>query len=168
MRIMPRVIGQADERQQFPCCRQPLLLRIAVEFQREGDVVQHVPPGQEPKMLEHHAAIALRLYYRHPVDRDRATGRLQQSGDHAKQRGFAAAGGPEQRDAFAARDGKAHILQRVAKLRACGWRFVLAIATHAEPFRDRVSCDHGLGHLSACRCVLAPNSRARDRPPVRR
>jgi hypothetical protein len=85
---------------------EPLAAPDAHQFQRQGGVAEHVPPGQQVRVLKH-VRDARRAREVHG-----AAGRSIQSRDHAQQRGLAAAGGAEDGDEFARRDGEVDRLDR--------------------------------------------------------
>ncbi|MCY1427207.1 hypothetical protein D9M71_430430 [compost metagenome] len=69
--------------------------RYPGQFQAEGDVAQHVLPGQQGVVLEHHAALGAGALDRHAVQGDAPAAGGDEAGDQVEQRGLAAAGRPQ-------------------------------------------------------------------------
>ncbi|MNC49752.1 hypothetical protein D3C75_989510 [compost metagenome] len=67
----------------------------AGQFQAEGDVAQHVLPGQQRIVLEHHAALGAGALDGHAVQGDAPAAGGDEAGDQVEQRGLAAAGRPQ-------------------------------------------------------------------------
>ena len=83
-------------------------LAHALHLQAEGDVAQRGAPGKQlGEILEHHAAVLAVALHRLAADRDHAAGRLQEAGDDVEQRGFAAAGRPDDAEEFGLLDVEA-------------------------------------------------------------
>ena len=78
-----------------------------------------------------------------PSIRMRPLERLLQPGDHAQQRGLAAAGGPEQADEGAVRDGERHVLDGGEGAEALG-KIVEDEAGHSAAFAATLSHREGV------------------------
>jgi hypothetical protein len=72
-----------------------LRLGHAGQFQAEADVGQHVLPGQQGVVLEHHAAFGARAFDRHAVEGDAPGAGFDETGNQVQQRGLATAGRAE-------------------------------------------------------------------------
>ena len=113
-----RAVGKARQvhhLQQFVDALGLLFARRAADAQRVGDVVADRQMREQRQRLEHHAEIALVRRHRRDVlavEHDRAAGRLFEAGDHAQQRGLAAAGRAEQADECAVRHGEVDRVDR--------------------------------------------------------
>ncbi len=96
-RIELHAVGEADGRQQRVGARDFARGRRAREAGRQQDVVAHVPPRQEHRLLEHHADVPARADHRRAADPDGPALRPDQAGQELQHRGFAAARRPEDR-----------------------------------------------------------------------
>ena len=83
--------------------------------ERVGDVGSHVHVGIEREQLKHERDVALRgTLERHVLaaQQDPAGGGQLEAGDHPQRRRLAAAGGPEQTEEIAVRNGETRIAHR--------------------------------------------------------
>ena len=87
--------------------------RAPRDLEGQRHVAEHVPPREEARVLEHdaHLAATTGVAGAHAVDLDQAIGRLVDIGDEAEQGRLAAAGGPDDRDELAGRDGERDVLE---------------------------------------------------------
>ena len=89
-----------------------LLSRCTPHPQAVGDIVEHVHVGIERIALEHHGDVPFAGAHQvHPplAEQDAAPGNLLEAGDHAQQRGLAAAARPQQGDETLGREGQLHV-----------------------------------------------------------
>ena len=91
--------------------------RRQVPDQTERDVVGDAEPGQQPRLLEHHADLGVRAGDDLAVEAHGAIGRPLEAGDQAQDRALAAAGAADQRDDLAGFDGEADAVERVSAVR---------------------------------------------------
>ena len=82
------------------------------QLQPERDVILHVAPRQQPFMLKDHAAIGSRSFNPLAFEGDAAVLIRHESGNQVQQRGFTAAGGPQDHQQFAAVQRQVDIRQR--------------------------------------------------------
>ena len=104
MRLAPLEAFEPHERQHLGNARGDLLLRQAVLLQPEGDIARDGEMRKQRVALEHH--VDRPPVRRHAgqilaVEQDAARVRRLEAGEHAQQRGLAAAGRPEQREELA-------------------------------------------------------------------
>ena len=148
--------GQMDQRQQLVDALLLLFLRGAANAQRIGDVVADGQMRKQRQRLEHHAEIALVRRQRRDVlavQHDRAAGRLLQPGDHAQERGLAAARGPEQAHEGAVRHVQLDIVDRGEIAELLGYR-VDVESGHGSPLSGN-ALQPAAGHLSGGRSNCA-------------
>jgi hypothetical protein len=88
--------------------------RRAAQLEAEGDVAQHVRPGQQREILEHEARSAPGPSTAVPLTRLPGVAR-DQSGDDLEQRGLAAAARAEQGGELALRKGEVDVAQGLAR-----------------------------------------------------
>jgi len=98
---------QAHQRQHLRDPLGELSFACLLLAQTEGDVSLHAEVGKQRIALEHH--VDRPAVRRHgddvlAVEQDAAFARRLETGEHAQERGFAAAGGAEQREEFALLD----------------------------------------------------------------
>jgi len=106
---------QRDQREQRVGLRPARLAVHPARLKPEGDVVAHAHQRKQRKGLKNHRSRPLvRAKPRHvaAADLDAALGRLQKPRDHAQDGGLAAAGGAEDREELAARNGEADAAHR--------------------------------------------------------
>jgi hypothetical protein len=140
MRPPPLRTREPDQIEIALCRLAQLAAAHAFHFQAEHDVLQGIQPGQQFRMLEHHAAIVSAARHLAAVDGDAAgVGALKPHGD-AQGRGLAAAGGADEGDDFAILDGEIHARERLH-----GMDF--AIDAQGEPFGYVVEGDLTHAHL---------------------
>ena len=108
-------IAEADQVENAPDPLGPLLRGVAHHLERQAHILLDGPPGIEPGRLEHVAvgAVQPRLPRRHPVDRDRAVGRLLQVRDHPQQCRLPAARRADEADELARRHLQIDVRQRM-------------------------------------------------------
>jgi hypothetical protein len=82
------------------------------DLERQEDVVDHLAPGQEVRVLEGHAGDLHRPPHRLAEDDDVAGIRRHEACDELHERGLAAAGRADDRSELAAPDGEGRVLQR--------------------------------------------------------
>eukprot|EP01133_Synstelium_polycarpum_P002393 gene2392-2722_t len=87
--------GEVHQGEHFPGADFPLVLGHACQLQAEADVGQHVLPGQQGVVLEHHAAFGARSFYRHTVKGDAPGAGFDKAGNQVQQRSLATAGRAE-------------------------------------------------------------------------
>ena len=76
----------------------------ALDLERKVDVGVEVAPGQEVRLLEHHADLRVRAGHRLAVEQHLAGGEAMQPGHRPQERGLAAAGRADDRDDLAVHD----------------------------------------------------------------
>ncbi|MCY1506554.1 hypothetical protein D9M68_408060 [compost metagenome] len=69
--------------------------RPACQFQAEGDIAQHVLPGQQGVVLEHHATLGAGAVDGYAVEADAPGAGSDEAGDEVEQGGLATAGRAE-------------------------------------------------------------------------
>ena len=84
--------GQVHQREHFTRPHVALRLGHAGKFQAESHIGQHVLPGQQGIVLEHHAALGAGAFDRHAIEGDTPGRRFDEAGNQVQQRGLAAAG----------------------------------------------------------------------------
>ncbi|MNV71210.1 hypothetical protein D3C71_1642180 [compost metagenome] len=81
-------IGEAfevDQGQHFTRLGFTLRTAGAGQLKAEGDVAEHVLPGQQGVVLEHHAAFGARALHRYAVEGDAPTAGRDEAGDQVQQ-----------------------------------------------------------------------------------
>ena len=108
-----REIGELDHLEQFGGTRLALVLRPALQLERQLDIALDRAPVEECCLLEGHAVALLLagLGRRHARNLDRSLGGMSEIGDHAQQGALAAPGWTDERDELAARDGEVDVLK---------------------------------------------------------
>src|SRR5579871_1303399 len=91
MRVMALEAGEADPRDVIAADLPPPRAGDPANFESQLDVSQHVPPRQEPVVLEHQAALGPRPLDGAPLDLDAPAIGLDEAGHDLEQRGLAAA-----------------------------------------------------------------------------
>ncbi len=87
--------GQVDQGEHFPGAHFTLRPGYAGQFEAEADVGQHVLPGQQGVVLEHHATFGTGAFDGHAIEGDAPGRGLDETGNQVQQRGLATAGRPE-------------------------------------------------------------------------
>jgi hypothetical protein len=90
-----------------------LRARQAALHRPEADILVHRHPGEEPVILEHHAAIGAGAGHRFSCHPQLAGGCGLETGDAAEQGRLAAAGGADEADELAPRDVEVDRRQRL-------------------------------------------------------
>ncbi len=88
--------------------------------QAQGDVVQHAPPWQQARFLEHDAGVAVQSIDGPAVDLQRSGAGALQAGDEPQQRALAAAAAADDGDELAGLDRELRLAQHVARAVALG------------------------------------------------
>ena len=118
------VAGEADELQHLLDAGAALgSAGTPAILQAEADIVLDIHVGEQRIGLEHHSDLALVGRQRRDVlalDEDGAGGRALEAGDHAQDRGLAAARGAEQRDELALVEGEVDALDDLVVLEGLG------------------------------------------------
>ena len=84
------------------------------DLHRQGDVLADRAPGQQRRLLEHHADLALlhgNMLHRRTADQHRPAVGKDEPGDGAEQCGLAAAGRPQQSEELTVREHQRHIVK---------------------------------------------------------
>ena len=104
--MRPRVerIAETHALEQATSNRAGLLEGLPAALETEGGVVDHVEPGQELRLLEHHGDAV-------GGDLGAPAARLEQAHHDVQQRGLAATARPHQRDDLPLRDGEVDAIE---------------------------------------------------------
>ena len=122
-RILGALLRHAHELQQLGDAGGDLAARLAAVDEAVADVLHHGQVGEQRVGLEDDAEVALRRRQPRDVaaaDLDRAGVLHLEAGDHAQQRGLAAAGRPEEADELAALDLERDVIERREGAEALG------------------------------------------------
>ena len=103
---------EPDHGHEMPRPLDALALRHAGDFQREGDIVDDIAPGEGRLFLEHHADRSMRAVDLFAGDRDPAVITAEQAADDVEQGRLAATGRPDHGKELARRDGERHVVER--------------------------------------------------------
>ena len=103
--------GQVDQREHFTGFLFTPGARHAGQFQAKTDVAQHVLPGQQGVVLEHHAAVGARALHRDAIEGDASAAGRDETRDQVEQRGLATARGAQGHQQLARPKGQVDIGQ---------------------------------------------------------
>ena len=140
-------MGQAEDRGGAVDALVDLAFRRAAQFHGERHVVGDRHVRIERVILEHHGDVA--FFGRQPIVHDAVTdadfpaGDVFEPGNHPQQRGFAAAGRPDEHDEFAVMDRNVDAMDH---------------GRHAESLTHVADCDRShslLPHAAVCRLTLS-------------
>ncbi|MNM93028.1 hypothetical protein D3C81_1053890 [compost metagenome] len=87
--------AKIDQCEHFPGASFAFVPGNTGQLQAEADVGQHVLPGQQRVVLEHHAALGARAFDRHAVEGDAPGAGFDETGNQVQQRSLATAGRAE-------------------------------------------------------------------------
>ena len=111
--IFVLVALEPDQREQIAGARAARRHRQPEDFRRQQHVVDHAPPFQQQRLLEHHADVARRIErLRRRSDPHLAGVVRMQAGEDLQQRGLAAARRADQRDQLAGFDVERRLRDR--------------------------------------------------------
>ncbi|MDT4823688.1 hypothetical protein FQZ97_569240 [compost metagenome] len=103
--------GQVHQGEHFAGTSLSLGAGHAGQFQTEGDIAEHVLPGQQGVVLEHHAALGAGAADENAVEADAPGAGADEAGDEVEQRGLAAAGRAQGHQQFAGAEVEGNVGQ---------------------------------------------------------
>jgi len=109
---MLRKIAQPDHLQKLERARPVARPRKPAKLDRQQHVVEHGPPRQQHRRLEHHRGLRRGAVQWFAVELDRSCGGGQQSGEQLEQRRLSATALANDRDELAVEDLEVEVLKR--------------------------------------------------------
>src|SRR5207248_2594597 len=86
--------------------------KIRLQFQTKEHVIEHVEPGKQRRLLEHHQPLSARPGHRFTIRENGSVVRFFQAGDNVQEGRFSAATHPDQTDKLTFRYAQAHAIER--------------------------------------------------------
>src|SRR5438046_3502757 len=118
-RVLLREALEAERREELRRDRAPARRRRAPELEAELHVLEHRAPGKEARILEHgRDPTRVGTGDRPGIDQDAPAVRLNETAEHAEERGFAAARRTDQRAELALAHRERHVVERLDRPRA--------------------------------------------------